>query len=133
MTTALIPAAGEGSRLGADRPKALVELGGKTLISYVLDAVFPVVDVITLVVGPGAEPAFEEEVRRLGWAKPLRLVVQERATGTVDAVRAGLDVLPLDEPCVLVWGDQVGIRRRTVARVADALAKDPPRLVLPLA
>ncbi len=37
MAVALIPAAGSGERLGAERPKALVELGGRPLISWSLD------------------------------------------------------------------------------------------------
>ena len=37
MTVALIVAAGSGQRLGADRPKALVELGGRPLVQWSLD------------------------------------------------------------------------------------------------
>ena len=133
MTTALIPAAGRGSRLGADRPKALVELDGRTLLSYVLGAVLPVVDAIVLVVAPGTEPLFEEEVLRSGWKKSLRLVVQGRPSGSADAVRVGLGVLPPHEHCVVIWGDQVGVSTRTVSRVVDALAHDSSGLVLPLA
>jgi 2-C-methyl-D-erythritol 4-phosphate cytidylyltransferase len=38
MALALIVAAGSGERLGADRPKALVELAGRPLLQYSLDA-----------------------------------------------------------------------------------------------
>ena len=38
MTVALIVAAGSGERLGADRPKALVELHGRTLLDWSIDA-----------------------------------------------------------------------------------------------
>jgi 2-C-methyl-D-erythritol 4-phosphate cytidylyltransferase len=37
MTVALIVAAGSGERLGADRPKALVELAGRTLLDWSID------------------------------------------------------------------------------------------------
>jgi 2-C-methyl-D-erythritol 4-phosphate cytidylyltransferase len=37
MTVALIVAAGSGERLGADRPKAFVELGGRPLVQWSLD------------------------------------------------------------------------------------------------
>ena len=36
-TAVIIVAAGLGTRLGADRPKALVELGGRTLLSLALE------------------------------------------------------------------------------------------------
>jgi len=39
MTVALIVAAGSGERLGAGRPKALVELAGRPLLDWSLDAV----------------------------------------------------------------------------------------------
>jgi 2-C-methyl-D-erythritol 4-phosphate cytidylyltransferase len=39
MAVALIVAAGSGERLGADRPKAFVMLGGKPMIQWSLDAV----------------------------------------------------------------------------------------------
>ena len=38
MTVALIVAAGSGERLGADRPKAFVELGGRALVQWSIDA-----------------------------------------------------------------------------------------------
>ena len=38
MAIALIVAAGSGQRLGADRPKALVELGGRPMLQWSLDA-----------------------------------------------------------------------------------------------
>jgi 2-C-methyl-D-erythritol 4-phosphate cytidylyltransferase len=38
MTVALIVAAGSGERLGADRPKALVEVGGRPLVQWSIDA-----------------------------------------------------------------------------------------------
>jgi len=38
MTVALIVAAGSGERLGADRPKALVELAGRTMLGHSIDA-----------------------------------------------------------------------------------------------
>jgi 2-C-methyl-D-erythritol 4-phosphate cytidylyltransferase len=38
MTSALIVAAGSGERLGAGRPKALVELGGRPLLAWSIEA-----------------------------------------------------------------------------------------------
>lgn len=50
MTVALIVAAGSGERLGAGRPKALVELGGRTLLAHSMDALRAVAGVERIIV-----------------------------------------------------------------------------------
>ncbi len=57
MAVALIVAAGRGERLGADRPKALVELGGRPMLQWSLDALLacPEVERIVVALPPGAE------------------------------------------------------------------------------
>jgi 2-C-methyl-D-erythritol 4-phosphate cytidylyltransferase len=56
MTVALIVAAGSGERLGAARPKALVELAGRPLLQWSIDAVsqLPGLDRIVVAMPPGA-------------------------------------------------------------------------------
>jgi 2-C-methyl-D-erythritol 4-phosphate cytidylyltransferase len=50
MTVALIVAAGSGERLGADRPKALVELAGQTLLEHSIEALRAAVGVERIIV-----------------------------------------------------------------------------------
>jgi CTP:molybdopterin cytidylyltransferase MocA len=132
VTTAVVPAAGQGSRLGRPEPKALVDLGGQTLLGRVLWAVEPSVEGVVLVVRPGTEQLFDDELRRLGWSKGATLVVQPEATGSADAVAVGLEAVAAEEPCVVVWADQVGVSRRTIGRVAGELDRGFAGLVLPL-
>jgi 2-C-methyl-D-erythritol 4-phosphate cytidylyltransferase len=56
MTIALILAAGSGERLGADRPKALVELAGQPLLRWSVDVLRAVagIETIVLALPPGA-------------------------------------------------------------------------------
>ncbi|HMD51837.1 MAG TPA: 2-C-methyl-D-erythritol 4-phosphate cytidylyltransferase [Solirubrobacteraceae bacterium] len=56
MTVALIVAAGSGDRLGADRPKALVEVAGRPLVQWSVDALSAVRGLRRIVVAlpPGA-------------------------------------------------------------------------------
>jgi 2-C-methyl-D-erythritol 4-phosphate cytidylyltransferase len=58
MTVALIVAAGSGERLGAGRPKALVELAGRPLVQWSIDALLQVPGIEQLVVAlpPGTDP-----------------------------------------------------------------------------
>lgn len=60
MTAALIVAAGSGERLGADRPKALVEVAGRPMLQWSVDALRRVAGIERIVVAlpPGvAAPA----------------------------------------------------------------------------
>ncbi len=50
MTVALIVAAGSGERLGAGRPKALVELAGRPLVQWSIDALRDVAGMQRIVV-----------------------------------------------------------------------------------
>jgi 2-C-methyl-D-erythritol 4-phosphate cytidylyltransferase len=61
MTVALIVAAGSGERLGAGRPKALVELGGRPLVQWSIDALSQVSRIGQVVVAlpVGSYPALD--------------------------------------------------------------------------
>ncbi len=58
MTVALIVAAGSGERLRAGKPKALVELAGRSLLQWSIDALTQVVGIERIVVAlpAGAQP-----------------------------------------------------------------------------
>jgi 2-C-methyl-D-erythritol 4-phosphate cytidylyltransferase len=57
MTVALVVAAGSGERLGAARPKALVELAGKPMVQWSVEALraAPAIGRIVVALPPGAE------------------------------------------------------------------------------
>jgi 2-C-methyl-D-erythritol 4-phosphate cytidylyltransferase len=101
-TWAIVVAAGEGTRLGADRPKAFVGFAGRVLLAPAIELMedHPAVDGIVVVV-----PA--------GWEEPATLLADELAAGKVRAavaggatrahsVAAGLAELPADAGVVLV-------------------------------
>src|SRR3954454_14801133 len=75
---AIVAAAGRGDRLGADRPKAFVGLGGRVLLAESIERLdaCPQVDAIVV-----AAPA--------GWEEPAILLAEELAAGKVVAVVAG--------------------------------------------
>jgi 2-C-methyl-D-erythritol 4-phosphate cytidylyltransferase len=63
---ALIAAAGSGERLGAGGPKALIDLAGRPLVSWSLEAMRAAASVTVVVVA--APPGHEEELERLAGA-----------------------------------------------------------------
>ena len=71
-TAAIVVAAGSGSRLGADRPKAFVALAGRPLVSWSLDAIAAAgVPRAIVAVPPGHEAAAEESLAGNAAAFPL--------------------------------------------------------------
>ena len=101
-TWAIVVAAGDGARLGADRPKAFVGLGDRVLLAWsvaMLDE-HPAVDGIVLVVPEG-------------WQEPATLLADDLAAGKVvgrrhrrptrsQSVAAGLAEVPDDADLILV-------------------------------
>lgn len=83
MSTALIiPAAGAGTRLGAGRPKAFVELAGRTLLAHAVDGAVRsgVVDVIVI----AAPAALVDEARHIA----------EAAAGAIAEAAPAAEVAP---------------------------------------
>ncbi len=91
-------AAGEGRRLGRNRPKAFVRLGGRVLFQYSLDAFhrLPEVGHIVLVVPPGRVDGL---LRRWAPSYPKLRAVVAGGRRRQDSVAAGLKALP---PCGVV-------------------------------
>jgi len=95
--SALVLAAGHGTRMRSTRPKPLHLLVGRPLVRHVLDALEDCeVDRAVVVVGHGAEVVtkkLQEDVSRF----PLEFVEQHYQRGTGDAVAVGLTGLPDDD------------------------------------
>ena len=132
--SAIILAAGEGSRMKSERPKPLHRLCGRPMLSYVLDALTGCdVDVAAIVVGHKGEwvtkKIGEEEV-----GFHLEFVEQRIQRGTGDAALIGLVGLPDDpeEGDVLVLpGDAPLLRKGTIdALVAQHRRSDVAATVL---
>ena len=99
---ALLAAAGSGERLGADRPKAFANLGGRPLLAESLERLDRCewVDAIVVAAPPG-------------WEEPVILLAEELVASKVvaavpggesraESVRAALDEVPADAVAVLV-------------------------------
>jgi len=96
----LIPAAGMGRRLGYDRPKALVPLGGNPLILTTLTRLRPIASdaPVVVVVPPGHEQAFHTALGP--YSGPVTIVHggEERR----DSVARGLAALDADTEIVVI-------------------------------
>jgi bifunctional UDP-N-acetylglucosamine pyrophosphorylase / glucosamine-1-phosphate N-acetyltransferase len=125
--SAIVLAAGEGTRMRSSRPKPLHLLCGRAMVRYVLDSLAEHrVDRVVVVVGHGAErvtKTLREEEPDLRF----EFVEQHVQRGTGDAVSVGLTAFPddTDDPAgdeadVLVLpGDAPLLRPRTITCLVD--------------
>ena len=103
MAFAIIAAGGRGSRLGAEVPKFELELGGKPLLAYSLEAfqAAPSIETIVLVVPPDRLQTWaSSRLRELGVSKPV-VTVAGGATRR-RSVGLGLQALAAESGVVLV-------------------------------
>jgi HAD superfamily hydrolase (TIGR01509 family) len=110
--TAVIPAAGRGTRLGFSKPKILYPLGGRLILDWLLDFLVPNYASLVFVLSPeGAGEVTAELEQRIPGR--FAVVIQEIPTGMGDAVALALPQVKTRHAAV-VWGDQVALRRASV-------------------
>lgn len=93
MTVAVVIAGGVGSRMGADIPKQFVQVNGKPVLFYTLEAFehHPMVDAIELVCIDGWEDSVRSWAKMYGISK-LRWIVKGGASGQ-ESIRNGVYAL----------------------------------------
>lgn len=97
MTIAVVIAGGVGSRMGADIPKQFVQVNGKPVLLYTLEAFeqHPMIDAIELVCIEGWEDSVRSWAQKYGISK-LKWIVKGGASGQ-ESIRNG--VYGLKEIC----------------------------------
>ncbi len=114
-TTAIILAAGQGTRMKSKLPKVLHNVLGKPMVQWVIDAVFEAgVNDVIAVLGHGGEQVSTVV------ADQAKIAYQTEQLGTGHAVMQGVDVLQSDNDCVLVLcGDTPLLRAETIKALID--------------
>ena len=121
---AIVAAAGSGSRLGADLPKALVPLAGRPLVCRAVDALLDGGVAEVVVVVPAAQRAEFQA------ALPAGVVVVDGGDTRTASVRAGLAAVGPAATAVLVHDAARPLTPAAViARVLDAIAAGAPAVV----
>ncbi|MFI5053069.1 MAG: bifunctional UDP-N-acetylglucosamine diphosphorylase/glucosamine-1-phosphate N-acetyltransferase GlmU [Acidimicrobiia bacterium] len=132
--SAVVLAAGEGTRMRSSTPKVLHPLCGRPMLLHVLDALVALpLERIVVVVGHGAEDVTKTLQEQLtGCDVPIEFVEQHRQRGTGDATSVALtafaDDLDVEDDLFVVMADVPLLRAETLAalvtehRLADAAA-----------
>src|SRR6478609_3936551 len=122
--SAIVLAAGEGTRMRSSRPKPLHLLAGRAMLQYMLDSLADCsVGNVVVVVGHGAERV----TKKLQAAESdlhLTFVEQHTQLGTGDAASVGMTGLPDDDgpdadahDVIVLPGDMPLLRPATIARL----------------
>ena len=115
--TAVLLAAGQGTRMKSDLPKVLHPLCGKPMLWHVLEALKEVTtEPPVVVVGHGAE----EVTKYLG--ELARTVLQEPQLGTGHAVQQAMPAVPDDHLVLILFGDVPLVQADTMQRLVEAAA-----------
>jgi bifunctional UDP-N-acetylglucosamine pyrophosphorylase/glucosamine-1-phosphate N-acetyltransferase len=107
----IILAAGKGSRMNTNLPKVMQPLGGKTIISHVIDTAQKVSDEITLVVG------YKKELLKkfIGKSYPAVITVdQDDQLGTGHAVKQASYLITPNQKILILYGDVPLISEATI-------------------
>jgi bifunctional UDP-N-acetylglucosamine pyrophosphorylase/glucosamine-1-phosphate N-acetyltransferase len=113
--TAVIAAAGKGSRLGFEQPKVLYPVAGRPILAWLLDLLLPYCETAVVVLSPDGRQLVEPVLAQLAPGR-FRVAIQPSPTGMGDAVEIGLREVVTTHTAVL-WGDQVALRRESVEAV----------------
>lgn len=97
----VIMAAGEGTRMKSARPKVLLEVGGRPMLSHTLEAIAALrPNGIHVIVGNGAEA-----VREAFGQAPVDWIVQSQRLGTGHAVMQAMPGIPDGAAVLVLPGD----------------------------
>jgi bifunctional UDP-N-acetylglucosamine pyrophosphorylase/glucosamine-1-phosphate N-acetyltransferase len=128
--SAIILAAGEGTRMKSNRPKVLHEIAGRTLVSWVVQTALDAGAARCLVVvGHGRGDVEKELVARFG--ERVEMVLQPEQRGTGDAVRCAMEAdRTLEGRLVVLYGDCPLIPVELLHDLVDASDRAGARLGL---
>lgn len=114
QTTAIVLAAGMGTRMRSETPKVMHKIGGRALVDHVLAGLKASnIDKVVLVLGP----EMADQTERFA---PHTTVIQTDRLGTGHAVRIALDAAdPGDDDVLIVYGDTPLLTPKTIGKLID--------------
>jgi len=128
--TAILLAAGQGTRMKSTLPKVLHPMCGKPMLDYVVEAALSAgCDDAIVVVGHGRDAVTEHLARAFG--ERVRTVVQAEQRGTGHAVQCAMAAVAPDTHAVLlVCGDTPLLRAEDLQALARARAEGDTALAM---
>jgi 2-C-methyl-D-erythritol 4-phosphate cytidylyltransferase len=133
MNTAIIVAAGKGTRMGPNVDKLFLEIAGKPVVVHTwqkFDAA-RCIDEIVLVVREGMQPAFETLAKQFQLRKKFRLIAggkerQDSVWNGLEAVASGTEIVAIQDAARPCTSEQLIAATIEAARETGAAAAAQP-------
>ena len=109
MNTAIILAAGQGTRMNSQTAKVLHKVGNKSLLQHVIDASRPLVNSINVIIGHHSE-----SVKKTTSNDDINWVNQKEQLGTGHAVQQAIPHINDNSICLILYGDVPLIKTETL-------------------
>lgn len=100
--------------LTLDRPKALLDVGGRAILDHIVDKVECLQDVDEIIISTNSafEPAFREWLAKRRFAKPARLVIEpsrgeNEKFGAIRGLQWLFEQCKIDSDCLVIAGDNL--------------------------
>ncbi len=115
--TAVVPAAGVGSRMAADRPKQYLSIAGKTILEHTIDRLLshPAIQHVVIAITP-SDPYFAD----LPLGLDPRITVVDGGAERADSVFAGLAKVPNDSWVLVHDAARPCLRQSDLQNLIDA-------------
>lgn len=118
MFEVLILAAGEGKRMNSSRPKVLQPVGGRPMLTHLVETTRSLgAGAVRIVIGSGAE-----QVREAFADEPIEWVMQSERRGTGHAAAQALPDIDPEARVLVLPGDMPLVRARTLQVLLDSRA-----------
>jgi len=127
--TAIIPAAGRGTRLGFNLPKILYPVGGRTILEWLAQLLTPICGRIIVVASPDGAEIISQHLEKLVPGQG-EVAVQSEPRGMADAIEAALPQLRTPH-ALIVWGDQAALKPESIELCARLHEHAGPLATLP--
>jgi 2-C-methyl-D-erythritol 4-phosphate cytidylyltransferase len=133
MTSAILVAAGKGTRMGPNVDKLFLEIAGKPVVAHTWNRFDSAkcIDDIIVVVRDGLQSAFEEVAEKYSFKKAFRLVTggkerQDSVWNGIEAVAPGTEIVAIQDAARPCTSDALIAATITAARETGAAVAAQP-------
>ena len=125
--TCVIPAAGKSKRFESNTNKMLFKINNKILIKHVIDKVNKITKKIIIICNKDNIDQIKKGVKSKNYA----YLIQQQINGMATAIKKSFSKIKTKH-CFIIWGDQIGIQRKTILLTINNYLKNDAKILFPV-